>query len=236
MQFGLSQGALETIKAFDSVGQMQRTCDCGQLFMTQLKQASCGVVGALFVIGSDTIAAPVGRKPVDTDDTAAGFAVAFCLHREVAEVGRNHDETCGEVSTQLIEVYQFFGMVIVGVAQDQPIAIGERHVFRAANHRGKEGIGNVRDDHPDHVGLVAPEAARKLVGLVPSSLNGFQHAFSHRLPDAGGVIKHVRNRANRNAGHLGNLLHVGHGVFSGGCLQLSGRRMNLARNLLNYTA
>jgi hypothetical protein len=77
----------------------------------------------LFIIRRHTVALPIFRQAVDANDTGAGSAISLRLQRKIAEVGRNYDETSGKIGMQFIQVYQFFGMVIVRITENQPIVI-----------------------------------------------------------------------------------------------------------------
>jgi hypothetical protein len=46
-------------------------------------------------------------------------------------------------------------VVIVGVAQDQPVAMGKGHILSAAHHGREKRVGHVRNNHPDHAAFFA---------------------------------------------------------------------------------
>ena len=84
-----------------------------------------------------------------------------------------------------------FRVIVVSVAEDEPVAVGEGYVFGATHHCGKEGIGDVGNDHPDDVGLVEPQAAGELAGLIAECVDGVHDALAQRFADGCGVVEDV---------------------------------------------
>ena len=99
----------------------------------------CQVKRAIFVIGCNRVSIPVLRQAVDTYDGCSGLAAKLGLCGEIAEVRRNHDQARTQIGAQLIEVDQFFGVIVVCIAQHEPIAVGEGEIFCSAHHCGKKG-------------------------------------------------------------------------------------------------
>ena len=108
---------------------------------------------------------------------------------------------------------QFLGVVIVRITKDQPISIGECNVLGASHYGREKRVCNIRDDHPDHIGFVTPKSTCKLARLIAGSLHCLKHALSQRLPNAGRIVEHMRNRTKRDAGNPGDVFHVGHQRF-----------------------
>src|ERR1019366_6551633 len=97
--------------------------------------------------------------------------------RKVTEVGWYDDQASRKVRTQLIKVRQFFGMIVVCIAEDEAVTVRKCDVFCTPNDGGEKRIGNVGNHHSDYVRLVAAQSARKLAGLIANRLNGIKHPF-----------------------------------------------------------
>jgi hypothetical protein len=107
-------------------------------------------------------------------------------------------------------MHQLLGVIVVGIAQHQAIAVGEGNILGTAHHPGEEGVGDIRNDHGDDVGLVPAQGASQLAGLVASGRHRLQDALAQEFANLGRVVQYMRDGAQRNASQLGDLLHVGH--------------------------
>jgi hypothetical protein len=101
---------------------------------------SAGLIGAFFIRDSRTVAIPSSGQAVDADDGCAGLPVGLGLCGEVAEVGGDNEETGRQIGAEFVEVHQFFGVVIVRIAEHQAITVGESHIFGSADGGREERI------------------------------------------------------------------------------------------------
>lgn len=214
-QTGFGHGAAEPAETLFGVGEMQRTGDGGNATVSELDEMTGGGVGSGFVGGGDAVAVPAFGQPVDTDDRGATLLIGLCLTSEVAEVGGDDDQSRRKISAELVEVDQLFGVVVIGVAEDKAVAVGEGGIFSAADDGGEKRVGYVGNDHADHVGFVATEATGEGAGLIADGLDGFFDAAAERLADTCRAIENMGDRTQRNAGHTRDLLHVRHGQRDG---------------------
>src|ERR1700743_2224896 len=104
-------------------------------------------------------------------------------------------------------------MIVIRVTEDKPVSIGKRQVFGASYDGGEKRICDIRNDHPDHVGLVPTQSACKLTGLIAKRLDSFENTAPERFANPGRTIENVRHCAERNIGHLRDLLHVWHSLL-----------------------
>ena len=121
--------------------------------MLHVQQVPGSFIGARLVVRGHRISIPVSWKPINADHPCSRPAVGLCLRCQVAKVRRNDDQSGWKIGAQLIQMNQLLGMVVVGIAEDQAAAIREGHILCSTDNCGEEGVGNVRDDHPNDIGL-----------------------------------------------------------------------------------
>jgi hypothetical protein len=80
-------------------------------------------------------------------------------------------------------------VVVICVAENEPKAIGERDIFGSPNHRGEKWIGDVRNNHSDDIGVIAPKPARQLARLVAGGLHRVENANAQRFSNTRSVVQ-----------------------------------------------
>ena len=202
-------GAFESGKPLLGIGRLERTGDGREMAVSELDEIAGCLKGTPLIGYGNGVADPRPGQAVDTDDGGSCFAVRLCLFREVAGVGRNDEQARGQERSKFVEVAQLFGMIVVGIAEDEAVTVGKGNVFRAAYEGREERVGDIGDDHADEVGLDFAQTAGELTGLVTGKFHGFENALPQRLSDNRRAVENIGDGAERTAGALRNLLHVG---------------------------
>src|SRR4029077_2986223 len=97
--------------------------------------------------------------------------------------------------------------VVVRVSQDDSIRALVGNVFDAANDSGEKWVGDVGDDHAQHTGLISPQTAGQLAGVITEASDSLHDSSPQFLPNFGGPIDNVRHRADGDIGSFSNLPH-----------------------------
>src|SRR5947207_3091077 len=79
-----------------------------------------------------------------------------------------------------------------------------RNVLYPAHHGREERIGDVGDDHSQHAGLVAPQAAPELTWLIIQTTNRMQHSFPQFFAHTGSPVDYMRDCADGNTCTFGD--------------------------------
>lgn len=77
-----------------------------------------------------------------------------------------------------------FVHIAICVAQNNAVVLFKAGVFDAPGYFGKKGIGAVRHNHADGVGLLAAQVLGQGVGLVVQLIHGLQDAASRFFADS----------------------------------------------------
>ena len=82
-----------------------------------------------------------------------------------------------------------------GVGQHDPVALLRGTGLHSGTQGGKIGIGNVRDDDTDGVGLLPCQSPGRDIRHIVQRLTGIMHRFSGSGPDGRMAVQHPGHRA-----------------------------------------
>src|SRR5271165_1557350 len=104
---------------------MERADNRSQPAVSHLEQMSGRSVRSLLIGDGYAVAIPFFRQAINTYHRGSGPAISFRLDGQVAETGRNDNQAGRKIGSQFIQVRQLLGVVIVRVAENKAVAIGE---------------------------------------------------------------------------------------------------------------
>ena len=108
------------------------------------------------------------------------------------------DDAVDAFGDEQSKVDLFFVGVVVAARDEEHVAGVVGGVFRAADHLGKERVGDVRDDHAERARLLRGEAAGHQVRLVSELRHGLFDAALERGAHVGGAVDDGRHRGDRD--------------------------------------
>jgi len=71
-----------------------------------------------------------------------------------------------------------FSVIVIGVAQNQPIPIRKGYIFCAPHETREEGVQDIGDNHRKDVGLVLAQSLRQLAGRVARFVDRIEDALA----------------------------------------------------------
>ena len=110
------QCASESCEAFLRVCQMQRASDSRQSAMPELNEVLRGAKCAVFIGNRNRITFPVTRHAVETNDSGPRASKGLHMLAQLAEVGRNDNESGWQISAELAEMLQFLCVIVICIA------------------------------------------------------------------------------------------------------------------------
>jgi hypothetical protein len=120
--------------------------------------------------------------------------------------GGDEQEPVHALSAEGTVISLFLFTVAVGVSHDQGITRLLQHVFGAADHGRKKGIGDVWKYHAHRLGLTGPEAPGNRVGVVLQIPDGSKDALPAFGSDIGSAVDDVGNRGGGDLGPRSDVL------------------------------
>ncbi len=107
------------------------------------------------------------------------------------DVGSQHQQTVDPLLHQHAQVVLLTGRLVLGVAEDQAVALLEAVRLHPLHHFRKEGVGTGGHQHADGLGRVYLEAARYRVGRVVEFCHRLKHFLGCVFADPTGVIEYM---------------------------------------------
>src|SRR3984957_14385869 len=120
------------------------------------------LVSAAKIICRGGVSLKTVRNAIETDDREA--AAHQPVERNCRIRARNQN-TVDTMTEESVELLLLLTRIFVGIAKHYGVIRGACDFFRAYDHFGEERGGDVRDNHPQHLGPAGFQAARNLVGM-----------------------------------------------------------------------
>ena len=109
---------------------------------------------------------------------------------------------------QHIHLAPFHVAVFLGVGNDHLIAERMEFAGDALGDFSEEGVHQVGQHQSHHIGAAGNHAARDPVGLIIQLAHPLEHAVARFFADVAVVAKSLRNRHQRHAEVVGDILHA----------------------------
>ncbi|MCY1302219.1 hypothetical protein D9M70_518650 [compost metagenome] len=126
----------------------------------------------------------------------------------------NNQKTCGQVRSQPEYLLFFTRRVAMRICQNDKMPIAISRSLNALSQLREIRIGYIGQYKRDHIGAVSPQSARKIVRPVSKRRDRLTDCFAHFRCDGRIVAQHARNRSDRYASPLRNILYRRHECLS----------------------
>lgn len=188
-EFAFFEGGAPACDAVHAGGEGEFTGDEADGFVALLDEMFDGEAGAGDVVGADGIAGEGLRGAADADDGAFFFDEAG--DGVFAAGGHEEEEGVDLAAAEEVQIAGLGGEAVVGIAEQEGVAVFGEAVLNAANDAGVEGVGDVGDQHAEGFGGAGLEAAGDGVGGIVQLLHSGEHAFGEFRADVGGFVHHA---------------------------------------------
>ena len=131
----------------------------------EFEQVLGGELAAEKIVGADERVLALVAEPVDQH--VGTLLPAQLADARILEEAAGHDDAVDAARLQALQMRSLTVRKPVRVAEQDVEAARGRGVLDAAEQGGEERVGDVRDDHGEHLGLAQLQPAGDPVGLVP---------------------------------------------------------------------
>ena len=129
------------------------------------------MIGAHLIRHNNSITRPAFRAAIQTNDRGDFPACPEEVRIEVTARCRNNQEARGAERAKFDEIGSFFGRIVVGVAEDNAVRVLEGDIFGSPHYSRKEGIRDIRDNHPQYFRAIQAQPSCKGAGLKSKTAN-----------------------------------------------------------------
>ena len=159
---------------------------------------------AAAIVDADVVGGERAVAAVQHDEGHA--ALAQHHHLRAVGGGGGEDEPVEALVDEMVQIGCLLRLVVVGVAEHEVVVPRPQHVLHAAHQIGKEGVGDVGQQHADGPGALQPQAARQRRGAIAEPRGGGDHLVARLRPHIALAGERVRHGRRRHAAGLGDIL------------------------------
>lgn len=207
-EFAFFEGGAPAFDAIHAGGEGEFAGDETDGFVAFLDEVIDGEAGAGDVVGADGVAIETLGDAADADDGTFFFDEAG----DGVFAAGGHEEEEG-VDLAAAEEAQIAGLgvdVVVGITEEEGVAVFGETVLDAADDAGVKGVGDVGNQHAERLGGTGLEAAGDGVGGIVQLFDGGEDAFGQLGADEGGFVHHAGHRVGRHAGEFSDVVDCSH--------------------------
>jgi hypothetical protein len=202
------EGGAPTTDAVGASGESEIAGDNADAFVALFDEMFDGETGAKDIIGANRVAGERLGDAADADDGA--FAFDEAVDGFFSAGGHKEQESVNLAAFEEAQIANLGGELVVGIAEEEGVAVFTETVLDAADNAGVEGVGDVGDQHADRLGAARLERAGDGVGGVIKLLDGLLDSLRQFGADVGGFIDDARDSVGRDAGEFGNVVDCWH--------------------------
>ena len=204
LEMAVLQRPQESAVASEAGRKGQRASQVGNPRVPGLAHVLDRQLDAVGVVADDPGDLPVFHRAVEQHQ--GDFLSQAVLHQRIAPTSSRHDQPVDPTGKHIAQNGALAALVVVGVRQNRGVPDLGECVLDGADHRRKERIGDVRDEHPDDPGSVRLQPRGNGIRLIRECIRGFGHALrnlgGNHMPRAG--VEHPGHRRGVHSGAASN--------------------------------
>ncbi len=174
-EFSFFEGGAPAFDAVHAGGEGEFAGDETDGFVAFFDEVFDSEAGAGDVVGADGVAIKTLGDAADADDGAFFFDEAG--DGVFATGGHEEEEGVDLAAAEEAQVAGLGGDVVIGIAEEEGVAVFGETILDAADDAGVEGVGDVGNQHAERLGGAGLEAARDGVGGIVQLLHGGEDAL-----------------------------------------------------------